>query len=174
MNFPKQNGQNSVIADLASGGTVTLVAPKIIDNHKSLVIGQTTAGQVITLPAPTDVSIVHTVDVANDGSADFNMHGVNVSVGGFAGFMWQGAAWVPDVGPTATDEVVEVIIPTAQNTVPALSGIPAPGSVAKFFVNGVWEPEGITQVAGVVTVDPAILEYNVAATDKITASYNVL
>ena len=171
---PKQIGLVSPINDLATGGVIALAVGLRIEQHRALLVDQTTAGQALTLPAPVDDSVVMALQVSNIGSAAFTMYGVTLSVASSATFYWNGTAWTADVAPTSVGAVVEALTPTAENAVPALASAPKTGTPVKFFVNGSYVTAGITSDAGgAITVDAAALGYNVDSVDTVTAEYYV-
>ena len=169
---PKQVGLVEAVADLATGGAVTLATAARTEQLRAMTIAQTTAGQSVTLPDPTDTSVIFSLDVINIGSAAFTMYGVTVSANAKARFAWTGTAFVPDVAPTATGSTVETLTPTADNTVPNVATAPKAGTSQTFFVNGALVPAGITMdAAGAVTIVPATVGYNVSVTDTVTVIY---
>jgi hypothetical protein len=82
------------IANLASGGPIGSAA-QTVDNGQVFLVNQTTAGQTISLPSPSNPSVVRTVHVVNNGSTPFTISGVSVSPGVAKQHLWHGSAWVP-------------------------------------------------------------------------------
>ena len=120
------------------------------------------------------------VTVTDSGSIDFTLTGQNItatvsgastatigqipSSNGIGGFTW---------GTLISKEKLDYIDPTALNTVPNLTAVPADPTKVKFYVNGVLD-RGITSDAlGVVTVNSGTLGYNIDITDEVTANYFV-
>jgi len=88
-------GQPAVpISNLASGGPIGL-APATVDNAAAFLVNQSTAGQAISLPTPSDPSVVRTAHVVNVGSQAFTASGVTVAPGQAHQQLWHGSAWVP-------------------------------------------------------------------------------
>lgn len=168
---PKQVGLIEASGDLAAGGAVPLATASRIEQCRVVTIAQTTASQTATLPDPVDTSVLMSISVMNIGSADLTMYGVTISSGTSATFHWNGTAWTADVAASSS-ATIEVLTPTADNTVPNASTAPAAGTPQLFFVNGDHVPAGITMdAAGAITVVPATVGYNVSATDTVTVQY---
>lgn len=169
---PKQIGLAISRSDMPTGGSIVLLPDTRSEQYRAFSISQTTAGQSITIPDPTDASVVFSLDVYNTGSASFAIYGVTLTAGSFARFGWNGDSWAPDVAPTSTGTVVENLTPSAQNTVPDVASAPAAGTSAIFFVNGVLVPDGISMnAAGEITVSPATVGYNIEVVDVVTVVY---
>lgn len=171
---PKQVGLVVPINDMATGGAVALPVGLRIEQLRALTIGQTTAAQTISLPNPVDTSIVFGLQVSNTGSVSFVMYNVTLAPGTNGTYYWNGAAWGPDATPHAVNAVVEHLVPSGVNTVPALASARRTGTAAKVYVNGVLVSAGITvDLPGAVTVDPVALGYGVAPTDIVSVEYYV-
>jgi hypothetical protein len=169
---PKQIGLVSAIGDLATGGAIALGVGLYIEQHRALTVNQTTAGQVVTLPNPLDSGVVFSLDVHNVGSAPVSMYGVMVTNGASARFSWNGGAWSADVAPTATGATLVTKIPTAQNVVSDIVPAPVAGTSTLFFVNGALVPAGITHdAAGVITINPSVVGYNIEEFDVFQILY---
>jgi hypothetical protein len=169
---PKQVGLAITQPDMPTGGSIVLLPDTRSEQYRAFSVSQTTAGQSVAIPDPTDASIVFSLDVYNTGSVSFTIYGVTLTAGSFARFGWNGETWAPDVAPTSTGTVVENLTPTAQNTVPDVSSAPAAGTSAIFFVNGVLIPDGISMnVAGEISVSPATIGYNIETVDVVTVVY---
>jgi hypothetical protein len=84
------NSQYSLaVANLASGGSVG-IAPLTVDQYGSFLINQTTAGQTISLPSPSNPA-----NLVNSGSVAFlTASGTSVAAGKAQGQLWNGSAWV--------------------------------------------------------------------------------
>ena len=168
---PKQVGLVTASPDMPTGGAVALGALRA-EQHRALTVNQTTAGQAITLPAPVDATVIFGLDVHNIGSASFTLYGVTVTAGASARYSWNGTAYSADVAPTANGSTVEILTPSGQNAVPDVAVAPKAGSSAMFFVNGALATAGVSMdAAGVITVDPVALGYNVETVDRVTVVY---
>lgn len=172
---PKQIGLDATIADLATGGAVTLPNSTRAEQYRVIAINQTTASQTITLPAPTDTSVRFSLDILNVGTASFTMYGVAISAGGATTMHWNGTAWTQDVaGATPVVPTEQNLVPTAQNTVPKLSSAPKAGYPVRFYVNGQFVPNGIvTDASGNVTVTSATVGFNIETTDRVDVLYYI-
>ena len=171
---PKQVGLTAAIADTAASGPITLPAGTFSEQYRQLRLAQATAGVVATIPDPSDTSIEFGLIVTNEGAESISLYGTTITTDSFAKFVWDGSQWLPDAGPNNTPEVTEELTPTALNTIPDLASARLPGSDVTIFVNGnLVYNSGITiDAAGVVTVVPAALTYNVQATDVISVIYS--
>jgi len=171
---PKQVGAVAAIADLPTGGAITLGATARIEQYRAVTIGQTTAGQTATLPAPVDATVVFGLDVVHVGSAALTMYGVTLTPGSSTRFTWDGDSWNGLAGPAATLPTIVTLTPTAQNTIPNVATPPRAGSPVQFFVNGDFVAAGLAlSAAGVVTATPATVGYNIEPTDGVTIVYYV-
>lgn len=88
---PKQLGRVELISDMATGGTLAVTR---IEQYRAVQIAQSTAGQVLTLPAPIDTGVRFGLDVANTGTVSFEMGSRTVGAGSVMRFYWTGSAWV--------------------------------------------------------------------------------
>jgi hypothetical protein len=82
------------LGNFAAGGAVATAAASV-DICASLGIAQTTATQVLTLPAPTVATDGRTIVVYNSGTAGFTMHSAVIAAGGVGLFFWESGAWRP-------------------------------------------------------------------------------
>jgi hypothetical protein len=82
------------VSNIAAGGNIGTAAATV-DQYTAFYIQQTTAGQVLTLPAPTSATPGKEATVGGGTSAtqSFTMYGVVLAPGAFAKFFWDGAAW---------------------------------------------------------------------------------
>jgi hypothetical protein len=173
---PKQIGLQAVdIADVAAGGNIPLPATTFIDQYRALSVKQTTASQTLTLPNPTDVSVLYSVNVTNTGTASFTIYGVDLAPNASTWVTWNGAsAWTDDVQKAQPAiPKVEVLTPSAKNTVPDLAAAPKAGYPITYFVNGAYVPSGITNAGAVITYTAATVTYNLETFDTLTAYYYV-
>lgn len=87
-------GAQLVVGDFPTGGVIGTAAATV-DIKTIFSIAQTTAGQALTLPAPTSATLGHLAMVTNRGSASFTMYGVTIAPGTFAQFLYDTTAWRP-------------------------------------------------------------------------------
>lgn len=80
------------VANLATGGAIGTAATTV-DIASSFNITQTTAGQTITIPNPTDTLAGDLVTIRNTGTASFTILAQVLSAGEFATFSWSGTTW---------------------------------------------------------------------------------
>jgi hypothetical protein len=88
------------IANLATGGAIGTAATTV-DVCSNFSINQTTAGQTITLPAPTNSGAGLSVTVGNVGTVSFTMLGTTVLIGSYLSAQWSGTAWTKGTPPVA-------------------------------------------------------------------------
>jgi hypothetical protein len=81
------------ISDKATGGAIGTAAATV-DAATSFTVNQTTAGQTLSLPAPTSATAGRIAYVANIGTTSFTMHGVVIAAGQAQLYIWNGSAWV--------------------------------------------------------------------------------
>ncbi len=79
------------VANMASGGAM---AQANIDNYGIILLNQTTAGQTITLAAPTDTTAGKVLMFGNVGSQTFTYSGLSVTAGEGVILVWSGSAWI--------------------------------------------------------------------------------
>jgi hypothetical protein len=89
---PKQLGKVQIVSDLATGGVISV--PGRIEQYRSIEINQSTAGQTLSLPTPTDATVKFGLDVANVGSVSFVLQGQAIPAGSSTRVYWSGADWV--------------------------------------------------------------------------------
>jgi hypothetical protein len=80
------------ISNLATGGNIGTAA-NTVDIATSFNVNQTTTGQTITLPSPTDTTAGRIAYIQNIGSTKFAMLGGYVPAGGSLQAIWNGSAW---------------------------------------------------------------------------------
>lgn len=88
------------IPNLPTGGAIGL-AGATVDVATSARIAQTTAGQTVTVPSPTDATPGRLFYLANTGSASFTIAGGTLSPGQAIALVWNGTAWVSASGTGA-------------------------------------------------------------------------
>lgn len=80
------------ISNLASGGAIGTAAATV-DVYGILLLNQTTSGQTVSLPTPTDSTAGKTVIVMNVGSQSVTILSTTVTAGNGLTAVWTGAAW---------------------------------------------------------------------------------
>jgi hypothetical protein len=80
------------IANLATGGVIGTAATTV-DVLASFNLSQSTAGQTVTLPNPTDARANKVVLLTNVGAVPFIAYGVTVQPSQSTQVVWSGAAW---------------------------------------------------------------------------------
>lgn len=90
-----------VLGDFPAGGVVG-TAPNTVDQFGAISIAQTTPGQTLTAPNPTDGSPTDVIWINNIGSASFVLYGLIVLAGASTKIVWNGSAWVEGCTGTAT------------------------------------------------------------------------
>ncbi len=176
------------IANLPSGGSIGL-APATVDVSSYFTVNQTTGGQAITLPAPTQTAPARLAIVENVGTQSFTLYGSPVLPGYGAVLGWNGSAWtvvaigsavaagtnafgrVLQIGTTDnfalglyTNSTVALVIDTAQNV-----GINQGTPKARLDVNGavLLEPVSVANLAGGGSVGSAATTVDVASVLEI-------
>lgn len=81
------------VLNLATGGAVGTAAATV-DVADLILVAQTTAAQTLTIPSPTQSSLIRKVIVGNSGSASFTLLGQTVAAGAALGAVWNGSAWM--------------------------------------------------------------------------------
>jgi hypothetical protein len=95
------------IANLPTGGSIGTAADTV-DICSSFAINQTTLGQTITIPSPTDTTAGDNIDIINIGTAPFTMSGKVVEAGSLAGAVWTGTVWnYSFVTPAGIDKQIQ-------------------------------------------------------------------
>ena len=82
----------TAVADKPTGGAIGTAAATV-DVATAFDVNQTTAGQALTLPAPTNTASGRIVYINNIGSTSISMYGVTIANGNSAGYTWNGTAW---------------------------------------------------------------------------------
>jgi hypothetical protein len=80
------------IGNLAGGGAIGTAAATV-DLAPTFNVNQTTAGQALSLPNPTNTAAGLWVTVNNVGSQSFTLLGATVAAGAGVSAQWTGAAW---------------------------------------------------------------------------------
>src|SRR5690606_29865049 len=84
------------ISDLPTGGDIGTAAATV-DVATTFDVAQTTAGQTLTLPDPTDSSSGRIAFVNNVGTVSYTMYDSVIAVGKSNTFIWNGSVWVTTV-----------------------------------------------------------------------------
>ena len=81
--------QNSTVSfgNFAAGGALGTAAATV-DNANTFFVAQTTAGQTLSLPNPTNINLVRVVYVVNTGNQSFTIFGAALAAGKTAAAVW--------------------------------------------------------------------------------------
>jgi hypothetical protein len=90
------------VGNFAAGGVIGTAAATV-DIISDIGVAQTTVGQTLTLPAPTDPRNGRSVSVANAGTVPFLLNGISIGPGSFSAFEWHGTTWRTHVGLAGSD-----------------------------------------------------------------------
>ena len=90
------------VGNFAAGGVIGTAAATV-DIISDIGVAQTTVGQTLTLPTPTDPRNGRSVSVANAGTVPFVMNGISIGPGSFSTFEWHGTTWRTHVGLAGSD-----------------------------------------------------------------------
>jgi hypothetical protein len=161
------------IANLPTGGVIG-AATTTVDVASSFNISQTTAGQVLTLPNPTNIDSGRVVFITNSGTAGFTIAGNLVNSGNTVTGLWTGSTW----SFTLFD------LPSSIVTVSTNSGAPGgviPANFSGYFsIDGnfsptVTLPSAAGRINQIVHVrNGATFSFALQATNKIPASNRTL
>jgi hypothetical protein len=86
-------GGTLAINDVAGGGAIG-ANTATVDIYTIFKCTQTTTGQTLTLPTPSDATPGHSVTVINEGSASFTLLGNTVIPGASVSAIWDGGQWL--------------------------------------------------------------------------------
>lgn len=78
---------NLSFGNFATGGAIG-TAPHTVDIADTFFVSQTTAGQSLSLPNPTNINLVRTVYVVNTGNQSFSIFGSALAAGKTAVAVW--------------------------------------------------------------------------------------
>ena len=81
------------ISNLATGGVIGTAAATV-DINSIFLINQTTAGQIVTIPNPTNAVLGQTAILVANSTASFVAYNSTVAAGSAGSFLWNGSAWV--------------------------------------------------------------------------------
>lgn len=82
----------AALGNFAGGGSIG-AASATVDLGSLITIAQTTAGQTITVPNPTDTTPGRKLILSNIGSQSFTVFATAVAAGVSIEAVWTGAAW---------------------------------------------------------------------------------
>ena len=80
------------IANLASGGAIGTAAATV-DINSVFLINQTTTGQTITIPNPTNATLSQIITIKANSTASLIAYGRIINAGDSNSFLWNGSAW---------------------------------------------------------------------------------
>lgn len=92
----------STLGNFPAGGVIG-TAPNTVDIASSFQITQTTAGQTLSLPVPSVPDNGVLVDIINNGTASFIMHGATVAINSHTFFILNNGVWIAQSLPTVTN-----------------------------------------------------------------------
>lgn len=143
------------ILDLPTGGSIG-TASTTVDIASTFNIEQTTAGQVLTIPSPTDTTAGDRVVINNIGTVSFNIGGQSIAIDSSRQFVWNGLDWVFDSSSARnTGAVVTLASMTAgNNTVTHNLDMPT-GSFSNLIVKAIDENGSEMTFRRVVASDTA-------------------
>lgn len=107
------------IANLATGGVIG-IAPNTVDINSIFLINQTTGGQTLILPNPTNTTLGQVVSVISNSTASFIMYGVTIIPTSCQDFLWTGTSWIRNNISTP-----QYFTATSQATMLALNSVKA-------------------------------------------------
>ena len=161
----------AALGNFATGGAIGSAATTV-DIKTAFAIAQTTAGQVVTLPNPTDTARSAVALVINTGTAAFKVGDQSVKTDSAVLFVWDGAAWVPAGGSTCPGPMTRAAL-LALRTAGALSTecrytITDPPVTGNFAPSAlVFDAVSATELA---MEGEAIVSFDV---DPVTVFYNI-
>lgn len=82
----------AALGNFATGGSIGSAATTV-DLGTFITIAQTTAGQTLTVPNPTDTTAGRELVLANIGNQSFTVFATAVAAGVSIKAIWTGAAW---------------------------------------------------------------------------------
>lgn len=105
------------VADLPAGGNIGAAAATV-DILTSFNLNQTTAGQTITLPNPTDVTAGRQAVINNVGTQSFTLYTGTIPSQSGATLMWDGNSWnLTGADPAAGVRISALLPANAINTI---------------------------------------------------------
>lgn len=105
-----QKFASQTIANLATGGALGTAAATV-DVCAMFFINQTTAGQIITIPSPTNAIAGNVIHICSGltATASFVVGGQTISVGEYAKFVWNGTGWI--YSGDARNQGAKILVP---------------------------------------------------------------
>ncbi len=149
----------AAISDVAAGGNIGTAAATV-DVKTTFNVNQTTAGQTLTLPNPTDTTSGRIVYINNVGSVSFTMYGSVIASGQSNAFIWNGSAWVTSV--SLSGSVV--------NAVGTLNSQTKSADGAVISSNAIYLQSADTSYAGLVDTTTQSFAGNKTFTDNLKAT----
>ena len=136
-------------SDYPLGGPIGTAA-LTVDVVSSVIITQTTVGQVLSAPPPTDTTAGLFLTVTNNGSSSFSISGTSVIPGSYITIFWNGSFWASLSNPSTTG-LTQVYV--SSFTVSSLTNQVVPlvgnaGTTQNLFVNGVRQPGSSYSILG--------------------------
>lgn len=80
------------LGNFATGGAIGTAAATV-DAYTVITINQTTSGQTLTIPTPTNAAAGHVLYISNIGSTSFTLLSAPLNTGATATLVWNGSAW---------------------------------------------------------------------------------
>jgi hypothetical protein len=102
------------IANLATGGNIGS-AITTVDLYSFFNLTQTTGGQTITIPSPTDITAGQQITITNTGTASFVLLGTTISPTRYVTLLWNGTAWI-GVQQSTTNKTIQQLNATGAIT----------------------------------------------------------
>ena len=120
--LPFTNQNVLAISDLATGGSITTAAN--INIYTAFNVNQTTAGQTLTLPTPTQNAVNKSVFVINSGSASFTVYGTTLTTdtGTQLYFRASTQTWIPVSGSGGGGSTTSISNGTSNVNIPSANG----------------------------------------------------
>lgn len=97
----------TVVPNKATGGVIGTAAATV-DAFEVAQVAQTTVGQTLTLPAPTDLSASRRFYIENAGTTGFTLLGQFIIPGSALEAQWTGTAWIPATGAVSDGSKIAI------------------------------------------------------------------
>lgn len=98
---PSEHFVTLPLGNYPAGGVIGTAAATV-DQFAAFTIAQTTAGQTLTFPAPTDPTATYVRWISNIGTQSFVLYGLIVLPGSGTKLIWNGSAWFNGCVGTST------------------------------------------------------------------------
>lgn len=108
------------VANKLTGGAIGSAADTV-DAYEAAQCSQSTAGQDLTLPAPTDTDASRRFYLENIGSTTFTAYGCTVLIGAWIELIWNGSSWTANVG--SNDGSTSIVGTSATNVTILAAGL---------------------------------------------------